>query len=42
MAKITYINGRWIARCGDNVVAEDTTEEGLRQQLVDLGIQVEE
>jgi hypothetical protein len=42
MAKISNINGRWIARCGDNIVAEDITEEGLRQQLEDLGIAVEE
>jgi hypothetical protein len=43
MAAINNINGKWIARCGDdNIVAEDTTEQGLREQLEDLGIEVDE
>lgn len=41
MATINYINGKWVARCGDNVVAEDQTEQGLLQQLDDLGIEVQ-
>ena len=31
-------DGKWRAYCGDNLVAEDSTKDGLLQQLDDLGI----
>lgn len=33
-------SGEWIAWCGENIVARDTTEAGLREQLDDLGLDV--